>query len=79
MKKNIAVIGLGYVGLPLAVTFGKIYPVIGFDINHSRIKKLLEGEMVCFGKHGLLRALCNIYIFLSENIFLVSNLIFPQT
>tara|TARA_X000000950_G_scaffold84957_1_gene106944 strand:- start:31387 stop:32652 length:1266 start_codon:yes stop_codon:yes gene_type:complete len=44
MKKNIAVIGLGYVGLPLAVTFGKIYPVIGFDINHSRIKKLLEGN-----------------------------------
>ncbi len=44
MKKNIAVIGLGYVGLPLAVTFGKIYPVIGFDLNHSRIKELLEGN-----------------------------------
>lgn len=38
--KTIAVIGLGYVGLPLAVEFGKIRPVIGFDINGSRIDAL---------------------------------------
>ncbi len=37
---KIAVIGLGYVGLPLAVSFGKIYKTIGYDINKSRIKKL---------------------------------------
>jgi UDP-N-acetyl-D-galactosamine dehydrogenase len=37
---NIAIIGLGYVGLPLAVEFGKKYPVIGFDVNASRIASL---------------------------------------
>ncbi|MBX2842514.1 MAG: Vi polysaccharide biosynthesis UDP-N-acetylglucosamine C-6 dehydrogenase TviB [Flammeovirgaceae bacterium] len=41
--KKIAVIGLGYVGLPLAVEFGKKRPVIGFDINEPRIKELSEG------------------------------------
>jgi UDP-N-acetyl-D-galactosamine dehydrogenase len=38
--KRIAVIGLGYVGLPLAIEFGKKYKVLGFDINHSRIEEL---------------------------------------
>jgi len=33
LNKQIAIIGLGYVGLPLAVEFGKKYEVIGFDIN----------------------------------------------
>lgn len=42
--QKIAVIGLGYVGLPLAVEFGKIRPVIGFDINESRIGALREGR-----------------------------------
>ena len=42
--KKIAVIGLGYVGLPLAVEFGKIRPVIGFDINESRIDALRTGR-----------------------------------
>ncbi|WP_263289557.1 Vi polysaccharide biosynthesis UDP-N-acetylglucosamine C-6 dehydrogenase TviB [Tateyamaria pelophila] len=42
--QKIAVIGLGYVGLPLAVEFGKIRPVIGFDINAGRIKALREGH-----------------------------------
>ncbi|MBK6265723.1 Vi polysaccharide biosynthesis UDP-N-acetylglucosamine C-6 dehydrogenase TviB [Marivirga sp. S37H4] len=41
--KKIAVIGLGYVGLPLAVEFGKNRKVIGFDINEKRIKELSEG------------------------------------
>ena len=40
MKKKIAVVGLGYVGLPLAVEFAKKYEVIGFDISLSRIKEL---------------------------------------
>ena len=40
---KIAVIGLGYVGLPLAVEFGKKYPVIGFDINQHRIEELKSG------------------------------------
>ncbi len=41
---KIAVIGLGYVGLPLAVEFGKKYPTVGFDINKKRITELLDGQ-----------------------------------
>jgi UDP-N-acetyl-D-galactosamine dehydrogenase len=41
---KIAVIGLGYVGLPLAVEFGKIYPTIGFDINAKRVQELNDGH-----------------------------------
>ena len=40
---SIAVVGLGYVGLPLAVEFGRKRNVIGFDINESRIKDLKKG------------------------------------
>ena len=40
---NIAVIGQGYVGLPLAIEFGKKYPTIGFDINQARIDELKKG------------------------------------
>ena len=43
-NSNIAIIGLGYVGLPLAVEFGKKYSVIGFDINTNRIDALNVGE-----------------------------------
>ncbi|WP_430895835.1 MULTISPECIES: nucleotide sugar dehydrogenase [unclassified Paraflavitalea] len=47
MKKyKIAVIGLGYVGLPLAIEFAKKYPTIGFDINKRRIGELREGKDV---------------------------------
>jgi UDP-N-acetyl-D-galactosamine dehydrogenase len=40
---KIAIIGLGYVGLPLAVEFGKKYAVLGFDINQTRIDELTNG------------------------------------
>lgn len=40
---KLAIIGLGYVGLPLAVEFGKHYPVVGFDINQKRIDALKSG------------------------------------
>jgi UDP-N-acetyl-D-galactosamine dehydrogenase len=43
-NKKIAVIGLGYVGLPLAVEFGKKFEVIGFDINKNRIDLLKKNE-----------------------------------
>jgi len=43
MKNKIAIIGLGYVGLPLAVEFAKKYEVIGFDINSKRVEELREG------------------------------------
>jgi len=42
--KKIALIGLGYVGLPLAVEFGKKIDTIGFDINESRIQELKQGN-----------------------------------
>jgi UDP-N-acetyl-D-galactosamine dehydrogenase len=41
--KRIAVIGLGYVGLPLAVEFGKKFPVVGFDVNPKRVAELASG------------------------------------
>lgn len=40
---KIAVIGLGYVGLPLARLFATKYPVVGFDINQKRVKELMSG------------------------------------
>ena len=46
LEKNIkiGIIGLGYVGLPLAVEFAKKYHVVGFDINFQRVKELEDGE-----------------------------------
>ena len=41
--KTIAVVGLGYVGLPLAVELGKVYNVIGYDIDDIRVKELSDG------------------------------------
>ena len=43
MHTSIAVIGLGYVGFPLAVEFGKLYPTLGFDIDQARIAELQRG------------------------------------
>jgi UDP-N-acetyl-D-galactosamine dehydrogenase len=42
--RKIAIIGLGYVGLPLAVEFGRKRPVVGFDINRKRIDELVAGH-----------------------------------
>lgn len=43
-ESKIAVIGLGYVGLPLAIEFGKKYSVCGFDVNQDRVNELGRGE-----------------------------------
>ena len=43
-RKKIAIIGLGYVGLPLAIEFGKKYKVVGFDINVARVDDLNKGN-----------------------------------
>lgn len=74
---SIAVIGLGYVGLPLAIEFGKHFATIGYDINANRIAELREGRDVAMevdagelaAAHGLhyvteVEAIrdCNIYI-----------------
>ena len=44
MTHQIAIIGLGYVGLPLARLFATKYPVVGFDINQKRIAELQAGK-----------------------------------
>ena len=49
VSKKIAVIGLGYVGLPLAIEFGKKFETIGFDINENRIKELHD-KFDCTGE-----------------------------
>lgn len=41
---KVAIVGLGYVGLPLAVEFGKKYPTVGFDINQTRVQELRDGN-----------------------------------
>ena len=43
-EARLAVVGLGYVGLPVAVEFGKLRPVIGFDINPRRVEELVAGH-----------------------------------
>ena len=42
-KEKIAIIGLGYVGLPLARLFATKYSVVGFDINKERVAELMSG------------------------------------
>jgi UDP-N-acetyl-D-galactosamine dehydrogenase len=74
---NLAVIGLGYVGLPLAVEFGKKRPVIGYDINPARVAalqaghdatlevgdhELCEATKLRFTSNGRDLATCNFYI-----------------
>jgi UDP-N-acetyl-D-galactosamine dehydrogenase len=44
MDRKIGVVGLGYVGLPLAVAFGKKFPVVGFDLKRERIETLRAGR-----------------------------------
>ena len=44
LNKKISIIGLGYVGLPLAVAFAKKFQVVGYDIDESRIKELIDGN-----------------------------------
>lgn len=43
MERRICIVGLGYVGLPLAIAFGKKSTVVGFDVNTARIERLKEG------------------------------------
>ena len=43
MKRNVAVIGLGYVGFPVAISFSKLSKTIGFDIDEDRVAELKNG------------------------------------
>ncbi|WHF51419.1 nucleotide sugar dehydrogenase [Chryseobacterium gotjawalense] len=66
MNHKIAVIGLGYVGLPLARLFATKYPVVGFDINSKRIAELNRGtDFTLEVEEGLLKA-----VLVAENLFL---------
>jgi UDP-N-acetyl-D-glucosamine/UDP-N-acetyl-D-galactosamine dehydrogenase len=49
--KSIAIIGQGYVGLPLAIEFGKKYPTLGFDINLGRIDELKKELIIPMKLH----------------------------
>ena len=51
MKNKICIIGLGYVGLPLAIEFSKYYDVVGYDKNNNRVKELTE----CFDNNNEIR------------------------
>ena len=42
-RQGLAVIGLGYVGLPLAVAFGRVFSTIGFDIDQGRVDEIGQG------------------------------------
>src|SRR4030095_8546140 len=44
LPSHVAIVGLGYVGLPLATAFSKVLPTIGFDINRDRISELQNGS-----------------------------------
>ena len=46
-KAKLAVVGLGYVGLPLAMAFAQRFSVIGYDINEERLAHLRRGEDPC--------------------------------
>jgi len=78
-KKTIAIIGLGYVGLPLAVEFGKVRQVIGFDINAKRVEELRSGQdhtLECSSQELLealyLRYSCNKEDLQQAQIFIVT-------
>ncbi len=76
-RPRFAVIGLGYVGLPLAVAFGRQWPTFGFDIDAGRIAELRSGQdhtlemeadelasaqLLQFGSDPALLDACNVYI-----------------
>lgn len=76
---KLAVVGLGYVGLPLAVEFGKKRTVLGFDINHKRVDELksgrdhtLEVEPEELKRAGLLKFSTAINDLAESNVFIVT-------
>lgn len=69
MKERIAVIGLGYVGLPLARLFATKYPVVGFDISQKRIAELNAGnDFTLEVEEDLLKS-----VLVSENPFVIAR------
>lgn len=74
MNTKIAIIGLGYVGLPLARLFATKYPVIGFDINEQRISELNQGiDLTLEVEEDLLKSVLKSQNSSSSNYLLCSN------
>jgi UDP-N-acetyl-D-galactosamine dehydrogenase len=74
MDHKIAIIGLGYVGLPLAVEFGKKYHTVGFDINQSRVDELNTGvDSTLEIESDDLKAVLNPSLNLDQNGLLVTT------
>jgi UDP-N-acetyl-D-galactosamine dehydrogenase len=78
-EPRIAIIGLGYVGLPLAIEFGKLFETVGFDIKQSRIEELLAGKDSTFEVTSeelknatLLSFTCNEEDIKNSNIFIIT-------
>ena len=78
-KFKIAIIGLGYVGLPLAVEFGKKFDVFGYDINKKRINELCENydstneiTKIAFKKSKKLKFTSNLKEIKECNIFIIT-------
>ena len=70
-KLKICIVGLGYVGLPLAVEFSKKFPVIGFDINSRRVQELRNGEDIT--KEVNLESIVNSNLFFTDNEALLKD------
>ena len=77
---KIAIIGLGYVGLPLAVEFAKKYEVVGFDINKKRLEELRQGidSTLELTKEQLLEVVDKERYFKDNSTLKVKNLIFTD-
>ena len=78
-ESRIAIIGLGYVGLPLAIEFGKLFETVGFDIKQSRIEELLAGKDSTFEvtseelkNAALLSFTCNEEDIKNSNIYIIT-------
>ena len=79
MNKIISIIGLGYVGLPLAIEFGKKFSTIGYDIDLTRIKELKkqidrtnEVETIDFKSSNKLNFTNNVNDLKEANIFIIT-------
>ena len=74
-KKAIAVVGLGYVGLPLAIEFSRKYKVVGYDINEQRIAELSAGiDRTAEVESSLFKERLSSDHVLEGRLFLTSNL-----
>ncbi|MFC2521113.1 MAG: Vi polysaccharide biosynthesis UDP-N-acetylglucosamine C-6 dehydrogenase TviB, partial [Tannerella sp.] len=74
-KKTIAIVGLGYVGLPLAIEFSRKYKVVGYDINEQRLAELSAGiDRTAEVESSLLKERLSSNYVLEGRLFLTSNL-----